>query len=89
MKYFGLFTYGFGFLGSAFLIVWGVLLIVESGKALPIYRFFLGERKFSQHADQLRKVGRLPNAVLGICSIAFAILALQSLIRSLIHIYSR
>ena len=45
MKYFGLFTYGFGFLGSAFFIVWGVLLIVEYGQSNANLQIFLGEKK--------------------------------------------
>jgi hypothetical protein len=89
MKYFGLFTYGFGFLGSVFFLFWGILLIAAPERALSICRLFLGKRKLSLYADRLRNVSRISNAVFGFCNIAFGALLLQSLIRSLIHVYSR
>jgi len=89
MRYFGLFTFGFGFLMSALFIAWGILLIAAPEKVLPIYKFFSWSKDFTREREKFLKVSRRSNAILGICSIGFAIIVLQSLIRSLIHIYSR
>ena len=85
MRYFGLFTYGFGFLGCLFFAIWGVLLIASPEKAFPIYRFFEGKERFSRHAPRYAKVARWQNAVVGICGIGFAITGLIALCRSLLY----
>ncbi len=89
MKYFGLLTYGFGFLGCGYFIVLGILDIVAPEKTLRLLRIFLTKKQLARLANSLPSVSRTSNAIVGCAAIVLALLMLQSLIRSLIYAHSR
>jgi hypothetical protein len=89
MKYLGVLILGFGFLGSAYFIALGVLLIAAPQRTLALVRIFLGKAKTLRYSETMAKVSRKSAAIWGVLQIAFGLLVIQYLIRSIIYAYSR
>lgn len=85
MRYFGLFTFGLGFLGCGYFIALGVLHIVAPAKVPGLSRPFLTRKQQQQLADSIPNAKTLANAIVGCGCIAFAVLFLVALIRSLLY----
>jgi hypothetical protein len=84
MRYFGVLTFGFGFLGSAFLIVQGVLHIASPNMAVAIDRVFVGAKKALLLRDGYAKK-RTASAITGVLYIGFRVFFGCLLVRSLLY----
>lgn len=87
MKNLGLLILGFGFLGSAYLVVLGILLITGPQRTPALIRIFLGKARTLRYSEVMAKVSRGSADIWGVLQIAFALLVIQSLIRSIIYAY--
>lgn len=85
MKYFGLFTFGFGFLGCAYFFVMGVLHIVSPAKVPGWLTPFLTRKQKLRLAQSVPNAGRRVNAVVGATAIGFAVVVMVTLVRSLLY----
>jgi hypothetical protein len=85
MNYFGVLTYGFGLLGSAIFVIWGILRIASPDKATAFDRFLMGNKRFSRSREKYAHVNRGSWAVVGVLQIAFGLFFAFALLRSFIY----
>ena len=76
-------VYLFCFLCSIGYIAFGILQMVLPHKAIPIYRFFLGKRRFARAEPRLLQMKRLTWKFVGAAYICFGMFVTWALMQSL------